>query len=496
MDLKLLLLLPTLLFFNKSHAGDHMLLLGGGGEPDCKFAALSGPNSKPNCEKTIFDGGLRKFSRSVDFSRWKYKIAFDGGHSETESILKWKFPSPVVGNTNFTVNNYNNILKDYAAQIESGKIKQGDKLMVVIAAHGAFKKPGELSHSIAAEGSVDLRNKDNLSLSSLVSLDALSNLIKLTNQKGIKLGIVDLSCRSGNTLALAVGTSNTCIISATGMSHFAYLDPDGFAEKFLENLAVGKNLEDVFLKSRLHSEYPEYPMISTEMNEKISSFVYEKITPYLFFKSESHDIITDYMLSNANAEIMCKRDEQFTALINQINRLERATSRNIFSYDGEDFKAYLLKYKKLQDSIMEKLKITNAQLIKSEKFSLMMNVTGEPPTPLNLEFTWQKILSLDPDKIVKQFDKFALESKTLKDKENNQYVSDIYKLISKKRAEILKTHPHLKNVREEALKLTKMMSMSLALSKKIIAEEKKLYDGLYKEYSNNKKSNPCREFVF
>lgn len=495
MGFKSLSLIITFLLSAPILAASRLLIIGGSGEPQCT-GAITGPHSTPKCEGTIFDSTLKDFSRNIEMSPWRYQLSFNGGHPETEKLLKWKFPSPEIKNSNFTAVNYDKLIKDYEAKINLGEIKSGDKLMIIIAAHGAYRKEGEIAHSIMAAGKRSKEEKDNLSLSSLVSLDSLSNLVKLADQKGIKLGIVDLSCRSGNTLALASGSKNTCVISATGLKHYGYMGPSGFSHEFLDNLKHGRNLEEVFLKARLNSFHAEYPMISTDMNDRISYYFYENITPYIYYSAASEDLLTNYLIKNSKLDLMCKREEQFKNLIDKISELEKLTADNFFNYNGMNFKQLLRAYKNNQDQILIKLKNTNGLLENTETIGLMMKITGEPEKPLDLELTWNKILTLDLDKTIKQFERFAVEGKTLNIRENNKYVAELFKLVAKRRAEILKKHPELKNIPENAKKLIALNNNSKELADKIIIEEKKLYSELYKRYSSVSKSNPCREFTF
>lgn len=495
MSFKTLFIIFSCLLLNTVEASNHLILLGGGGETDCKADATTGPSAKPNCDQTIFDSGIRELSNKLDFTSWKYEISFDGGHLKTENILTNNYPIPQAPTTNFTVTNFNNILKSYEQKIISGKIKSGDKLLIFIAAHGDIKRAGQITHSIAAEGSFDKANKDNLDITSLVSLDQLSTLVKLADKYDVKLGIVDFSCRSGNTLALAQNSKNTCVISGTGLGHYAYIGTTGFSGRFLTSLTSGKNLEEMFLKARRISLHPEYPMISTEMNEKIVDFTYKSITPYLF-NTEGHDLLTEYMIMSSSPQTMCKRDEQFGDLIKQISSLEDLTARNFFKYDGSEFKRLLTLYKKNQDQILSKLTNNNKKLENVEKFTLMMKPKGKPQKPLDLELTWQKILSIDIDSIIKRFETFSQETETTEAKETNQYVADIYKQVALKKNEILKTDPKLLNVRENTKKLVSLMEDTKGLSEKIIAEEKLMYDMLYKKYAKESATNNCREFTF
>jgi hypothetical protein len=200
---------------------------------------------------------------------------------------------------------------------------------------------------------------------------------------------------------------------------------------------------------------------------------------------------------SSSPQTMCKRDEQFGELIKQISALENLTARNYFNkYDGSEFKRLLTLYKKNQDQILSKLTSNNKKLENIEKFSLMMKPKGKPQKPLDLDLTWHKILSLDIDSIISRFEKFSKDAKDAESRETNKYVADIYKIVAKRKIEILAADPSLKDVRENTKKLVGLMVESKSLSEKIIAEEKIMYDMLYKKYAKDSETNPCREFTF
>ena len=184
-----------------AYAENHLLVLGGGGEP--------------KKDSTIFDNGINNFGENLKKSNWKYEVSFNGGHKKTESILQMHYSAGVAPITNFTQDNYAILIENYKNKILKGEIKSGDQLMIIISSHGAQRIPGDLTHSISASGGTAL-DLNKLSGSKLVSLDKLQEIVRLTNDRGIKLGLVDLTCHSGTTLALKNNAPNTCIVTASG----------------------------------------------------------------------------------------------------------------------------------------------------------------------------------------------------------------------------------------------------------------------------------------
>ena len=127
-------------------AENHMLVIGGGGEPVRDF--------------TIFDTGIEHLGKNLQKSNWKYEVSYNGGHSKTEEILRKEFPSPNKQTTDFTAQKYEHLIRDYKNKILSGQIKSGDQLMIVVNSHGASKINGIKTHAISAKGApaTDLNN--------------------------------------------------------------------------------------------------------------------------------------------------------------------------------------------------------------------------------------------------------------------------------------------------------------------------------------------------
>ena len=168
--LHLISFLVFLLFINIAQADNYMLFMGGGGEP-------AG-------DKTIFDNDIITLGKSLKNSNWKYKVAFDGGHKETENAISQSLPEDK-DKLPFTSENYLKIINDYKNKIENGEIKSGDQLMVMLDTHGAANDspgPNNLTHQVATIGG-KAQNLNTLSGSTTVSLDNLQSLIDVANKK-------------------------------------------------------------------------------------------------------------------------------------------------------------------------------------------------------------------------------------------------------------------------------------------------------------------------
>lgn len=483
-------------------AANHMIFMGGGGEP-------TGP-------KTNFDPIVETLGKNIQGTQWKYQVSFNGGHSETEFIISQNFKSPAAPTTPFTKDTYKKLIDSYKTKINSGEITSGDQLMILINSHGAEKSEtnGEVTHRIAvtkdpvaavaaaAKKSTatknGITNYDSLAGSDVVSLDALADLIKLTKEKGIKLGIVDLSCHSGNTQALKKDAPNTCIITSTGPIHYGFSGINTFNGKFLQSLKPGVSLEEAFLQARLNAQDSGYAMISTPAGIEISDELYPQITPYLYFKNAKTDKLTKYMQKNSTNQEICQRDEQFKELIAKIEELQAAANGNRDGYNGEEFKRLLYAYKSEQDSMIHLLnQLGSSYAKKEETFSTTtFDKKGKPVKSDVLRQTWESLAMSNPDSTIGYFTEQLAKTKDPIKKIEYQNIIANWNKAKLKRTEILQKFPDLLNLNKKAKELTSRIADNYNTAYAISVQEKKLYNELYKKKQIKNSKDPCSEFIF
>ena len=462
------------------YAENHMLIIGGGGEPAR--------------DHTIFDTRIGQLGKNLQETKWKYEVSFNGGHSTTERILRTNYPSASAPITDFTVEQYNRLLLDYKNKILSGKIKPGDQLMIITSSHGSAKGKGMLTHSISAKGG-PITDYNSLKGSATVNLDFLGDIAKLAHERGIKLGLVDLSCHSGNTLALKQYAPDACIITSTGPVHYGFGGATAFTDKFILNLKAGTNLEEAFLKGRIQSSDPSYPMISTEIGEQIVSDIYSSITPYLYYYNAITDKMTGYIVETANEDLICKRDNDFKKLISQIENLQAVVKSNKNGFNAEALKSLLNDYKKSQDQVLKSVIAMGAdKLSTKEVFTLPAGT--KPLSGFKLEYTWKELLNLDIDKRIADYEKFIKFSSSPQAKADNQAAINFLKIVDAKKQSIINQYPKMKNFQENTKMLTAGMSNSRAIADKIALQERQFYEELYRRKQSNSSSNPCQNFVF
>ena len=497
--MKLYVSLLILLISTHSKAENYLTYLGGGGEPK----ASSG---------TMFDNGLKAVSELVktNASHWNYEIRFNGGHKETEALIQDNFTDAKTKQS-FTKDSLKISVADYLKDINSGKIKSGDQLLVMINSHGGAKTETSQSHLIAVGSTGGTLNLKDLSgAAGVVNLDQLQDLIKAANEKGIKLGIVDFSCHSGNTLNLA--NDKTCIISSAGPDHFSY---SIFSKAFIGNMKSGKSLEQIFLETRLSPPDYSYPMISTPAGQEINNKLYPRLAPYLNYDSnepKSHTrMLSDYIQQAASKPDLCNNDENFAQLKKQMQDLRQTlnTQNNPeITKEIDLLETLVSNYKTKIDAKIKTAKEVGAAEFNSEnKITIIGNGKYRNKTEqLSNNFTAKDLIESDFDKIIKSIDDTLLSdiSKSIYDKEYSndeqraryQASLDLFQQAKQRQQQLITSRPDLKNYRDKfKASMNDMYATSYGDVTKIIDQERKVYDLWYKQKSSQEnKPNACSEF--
>jgi len=493
------------LSFN-AYAKKELILIGGGGEP---FNAKD-KNGK-SINGTIFDYALQALSPFVEKSMdWEKQMSFNGGHPETDQILATNFSN--IPNVPFTEASYLAVIKKYEDQLTNGELKKGDQILLIIDSHGALnktdKKIKEETHSISTTKNV-AKNKDTLGASGLVSLDELKRITKLAKEKGVKVGIIDQSCHSGNTLAL--GDENTCVLTTTGPNHYAWAGTTTTDIQFNKNLATEKNLEEVFLKSRREATGDSgFAMISSPTGQKVQDKIYEVLTPYLYRFDSAHDKLTPYF-NNSSGDIACKYEENFKQLTQVISEVEGLKNQSLnfllFQYNYTTKEVDLSELKKSLEDYY------NFQIEIAKKVDSYKKIPSNPNLNLNgkISFTSndrtsvitygvKELLSIDFDRMIS--DANARNTNSMSDNERKDIKANL-EIMTKAQAkakEIKEKFPGITTTIESVLSsFADKETISSELAVKIAAQSKILYDALYKKEASSQENmnqpNPCRDFV-
>jgi len=472
---KNLILSSFLLFSTSLFGASHMLVIGGGGEP--------------NKSTTIFDYELKNASNFVQRSNWQTKITFNGGHSETEKIAQ-QFASKSSGrNTSFTPESYEALISEYERKMQSGQIKSGDQILLMISSHGSERVGNQKTHYISTTDNhkQGVSNYRTLDGSSTVSLDRLERLTQLAESKGIKLGILDFSCHSGVTQKLA--NKNTCVISSTGPEHYSWGGTNStFAAKFTESMRSGRSLEDVFLEAVKNKRDTGYPMISSPIGQEIQETMYPLISPYLH--DTRSDLTRNKMKDYYNeryAKDRCENlNSDFDNLINFTYDIENIAS----TANYKKLRNLLTEYNGLQQGIVQNVKLMNARqdLNKKENYCNTMSSTS---LRYCMSFSPLEILNMEFDQMISLLNR-QLSSARSTERDSINARLTIYNNLKQKKTQLLRDQG-LKTAKDFWDKSTHLRNTQ-SLANDIATESQKAYVNTYQTIRKEEGSTgPCAD---
>lgn len=489
MSLRIYSLLLLMLSTSALAGSKHVMIMGGGGEPERKY--------------TIFDRELTNFKDFVKKnSDWKASTTYNGGHSDTEKILSdGLVKGPVIP---FTEKSYDQMLKDYETKILKGEIKKGDQLLVYISSHGAAKKEGDKTHQISVKGqaATDLTTLEG---SKTVSLDKLQGLIDLAKKHDVKLGVLDFSCHSGNTLALA--NPETCIIASSAPDNFGWAGPNTFSDRFTKAMAPGKSLEELFLHAFVDRGETAFPMISTSVGKELQDELYELMSPYLY-KWSQHKSLNKLMphLENQVLENKCgEADESYKKILAFSAEAEkiivsRPRGFSIFGNSNEfaEFEKAVKNYYEFQSSMREDLSKLNLAFIKTKGNEFEEFCTSAKHTysfKVCPKWTINNLISMDFEENRKLLE-IQLNDKNPFEVARAQASLESLNKAQARRNEILKIHPEFERYQRYYKELPSLVEKTNDLAFKVSVKTQVIYKKIYEERSKKSNAkNPCKDFI-
>ena len=461
-----------------------------------KFLVVLGGGGEPEGKTTIFDHSIKAMGKfHSSHPEYQVELGFNGGHSNTEKIIKDSFNG--VQNRNFTSDSFEEIITKYEKMIESGEIKSGDNLLISIDSHGSIKD-GE-THKISTS-SESIRDFQRLGEKS-VSLDRLKKLSTLAKEKDINLGIIDLSCFSGNTQVLA--NSKTCVISGTGTNHTGIAGPGNlyFPNNFIDQLTSSENLEEAFLKARKEKSSLTFPMISSEHGRKIQDLLYDHLTPYLYkYSKHGLDFFIPFIEKDYLLENQCRVDSSFREIQMQLKKLITTTHTINFKKFAMNLENAVRRYHDYIESIKAQMdEIHFNELNDKKEFCSTIPKNGDfnkEETAQCISFTLENILMIDFKSVFKFLEDnmvSAQNSNQQKSKYIAQYLN--YKKAQQWRDDMLKKNPNIVTRQNFWKKFHDLSSKTRYYALQVVEAEKKVYDTLYRQsLLLTKNPNPCQDF--
>ena len=414
---------------------------------------------------------MRRFPRATGTGMDSTTVAFDGGHSVTEALIRNNFSGSV---SNFNAQTYENTIASYENQLRNGSIPRGGQLMMVIDSHGAEPTANSVTHVISASGRAT--NLLSLAGSNHVSLDRLQNLSRLAQEKGVKLAILDFSCHSGATLALA--NSSTCVISASGPRTFAYggSSTTAFSNAFINRMGPGKNLEQVYLEARKNSDDMAFPMISSPEGNKAQEQMYPILMKYLNAHEMSSDKFAPEIDRSVSTNSCLQEAQEVETLINLSRQLELGQANSSL----EGFRTALTDYAEYRRTLQTRLGSSGRED--------MREICGTNNDCHQV--SERDILAMNPEQMITKYQGEVSRAWNPQTKERARNWLAYYQSAKRIRDEISRTRNQNGGLNQLVKTFPEITRITAALARRVGVESRKLYSALYRPDQDN----ACRQF--
>lgn len=435
--------LLTLLFFyfSAASAKNQLLYFGGGGESKDKL-------------ETIFAKG---FNHTIDFAqkrKWDAEYYSTHDHLADKAVAYYKH----VKTKEFTVENIQKRFELLDQQIKNGEYKSGDQLLIMFDTHGTV------------DDSYLISTTDDKLFNPEVYL---RRIVTEAEKQGIKIGIMGLTCFSGQLQNF--GSDKTCVVSVSQADQLGYVYD---SETFAKNLITSNNLEDVFTKGRTANRWAlAQPEISSPAGQKTQAAL---------------KALKSYLGDPKNAVNEAMKNDTCTSYEQKIQQLDNSLTRI------ENF-AFFSWSKKL---ITEEEKHELSKLLKFHE-EARVNLADSLPKP---GAAFPSCIN-NPDPAPGQADeKLCLKSVTDALNTKEFYKAQV-RILAKSKApkeQVAKWQQALEAIDSAVKKYSdteKEEDAQRTLKLKGAIEslhlyERQLYDKLYKRYSaeSEDQPNPCRDF--
>jgi hypothetical protein len=410
-----------------------IIYFGGGGDPP-------GPT-------TIFDGSFQKFTGFAQSRDWNETVYFDGSHKKSQALAR-----RMLGETpsTFSAKNYDKQIDKTLADLQDGKIKSGDQLMIILDTHGD-RQDQNLIHTVEAQDQP-------------VSVDKLIRLKELAETKGVKLAILDTSCFGGNSMKLA--GPHTCVVSLS-LPHRMANSEDTEALAAALNNPRYHTLEEAFLAGRKKSAGDAQPQISSPAGLMVQDILQE-LDKGLY---EYEDLDTEIGETK-----YCRDMEPSAEGLQRMNEKIREFQKLIHS------------------QAMQGLSATERERLQSlkEKYAKSVQVRAPLEKFLTFEST-QKICGQDKSYCltVAEID----EQKKMNEDELKSHPGDSDDKDALRDIARMQKNPVYLHWKRDKKKLQKNIDELEGLVSDIAEDERALYDELYTQAAlKASEPNPCRDF--
>lgn len=368
-------------------------------------------------------------------------------------------------------------------KLKKGEFKKGQSLVLNIISHSDGKSPKTQFYNFDSKYYEEMGEAKK-------SVETLAEIIKLSEEKGVQLGIIDVSPfakYSQDLLKHAKG--NTCII--VNQKDSSFRRNQGFDGAFLQNLGrPGMSLEDVYLSAFEHSESYDDALINTPNHE----FAKKQIA---LINSKDGIKLTEL---NANAKMSqlvkvdgeCAINDSFDALVKDLQQIsdhnnKSKAAKSLYISSLERYRYLQLEYYKKYAQISGK-NLTGDVVFES---SVKHPETGKPLVSQKISAS-----SLKEDEIDEFI--YALEQASYRhaDKPHGKLYKEAYKEVAHKiRNEKKRVAKQKSSFSKNELKLQHSMDKELNKQfEEVFKLSNKYYQNLYKYRSTDNLA--CKKIKF
>lgn len=394
-------------------------------------------------------------------------------------------------------------------EIENGKIKKDDQVVIQLSTHGNPVTIDEIAHSIFIPSVDSDEDSDAAPKDQVIHLsDKLNGVIQKLNDVGAKTALLDFSCFSGGSLDLAKNRSkNVCVVSATNRYTPAKAVKEGYEDAGAyfwnnvqsadQNKTSAKDVESIFLSARRMNSFTDVPEISSEEHQRIRpmwDLLFAKyaaegmgsnrvghVAPILECSELGVKLpFQDYELFQSLLSSTLKSDKDMEELSTIAQRIMRLAEIR------DESGAYLYKKFKVNESEIDFGTCRGFYNDNSGAVQPLDSILA----PIYETIESVKVSNYYEDSPKRRADRIQEEHERIKERTlvYGQCTTDELKTFM---SPLVGKHA---SIEKEYLKLSEEQTR---LERKFREKEREVYEKLYLEFSKDSKtSNACRDFVF
>ena len=342
-----------------AHAGEgpgkYALILGGGNDNDLSADGIIA-SAAPT---TIFDDEVETLGEKLKAAGYREAtVYFDGQHAGSNAMIARTYRGYGGKAGNFTTQNADDALDRLIEKIQTGQISAGSEVLVSLDTHGS-QSDGKGYHPTGTSSGPPFDPKQKL--------EALRDAAQ---KKGVRLAFLDMSCFSGNSLALAQPDGEmpaACVITGAPADQFSY---PKFNKLLFQNLTPGRSLEDAFLSARA-VEPVGFSQISTPAGAEAMAAL-KLISSQVLYDSDDVDVDPNRCTLDESMSSLRAQASQLGQLLIQLYGVDPQKARSL----GRTMQEYLALKKQISDddTYLDQHRVRIGKRGLSVKFRLLIDL--------------------------------------------------------------------------------------------------------------------------